>query len=124
MPVTEARRIALLEAAQQHLGREVTITLMEMLPPSGWGDVATRQRVDALEHALHRRFDAMDTKYDARFDAMEVRFDAADTRTDAIASAIRAEMRASSAEIRTEIAQLRVTTNRWAIGVMVSMAAV
>lgn len=35
MSVTEDRRIALLEAAHQHWGRDVAITLMEMLPPSG-----------------------------------------------------------------------------------------
>ncbi len=58
MSVTETLRIELLEAAQRTLGRDAAITLMEMLPPSGWGDVATRQRVDSLECDIGLRFRA------------------------------------------------------------------
>ena len=52
MSVSEDRRIAVLEAASHHWGRDVAVTLMEMLPPSGWGDVATRQQLDALGREL------------------------------------------------------------------------
>jgi hypothetical protein len=83
MSVTEDRRIALLEAAHQHWGRDVAVTLMEMLPPSGWGDVATRQRVDALERGMDLRFqlvdqrlEALETKLDARIDGLEAGLDA------------------------------------------------
>lgn len=37
MSVTETRWIELLEGARQTMGRDVAITLMDMLPPSGWG---------------------------------------------------------------------------------------
>ncbi len=124
MTVTEARRIALLEAAQHALGREVAITLMEMLPPSGWGDVATRQRVDALEHDMRLQFDTQQARNDARFDVVDAPFDGVDGRFDSFASEIHSEMRAGAAELRADIAELRVSTTRWAVGTILSVAGV
>jgi hypothetical protein len=58
MPIDERRRLQLAEDAKRVLGDESGITLMEMLPPVGWADVATKRDLDALEHklmsALHR----------------------------------------------------------------------
>ncbi len=110
MSVTETRRIELLEAAQQSMGRDVAITLMEMLPPSGWGDVATRQRVDSLERSMSLQFDAIETKYDARFDAVDMRFDS-------FAAEIRSDLRAG-------IAEMQASTTRWAVGTIVTMIGV
>ncbi len=135
MSVTETRRIELLEAARQTMGRDVAITVTEMLPPSGWGDVATRQRVDALERDIHVRFDALETKYDARFDAIDARFKAVGARFDAIETTIdtrfdaidmrfdsfAAEMRS---ELRAGIAEIQANTMRWAVGTIVAMAGV
>ena len=95
MSVTEGHRLALHEAASQHWGRDVAVTLMEMLPPSGWGDVATRQQLDALESRIDvkleslemrmdSRFTAMESKFDGRFDAVGGRFDAVGGRFDAV----------------------------------------
>ncbi len=102
MSVTEGHRLALHEAASQHWGRDVAVTLMEMLPPSGWGDVATRQQLDALESridvkleslemrmdarftAMDSKFTAIDSKFESRFEAIDRRFEAIDTRFEAI----------------------------------------
>ena len=59
MSVTEGHRLALHEAASQHWGRDVAVTLMEMLPPSGWGDVATRQQLDALESRIDVKLESL-----------------------------------------------------------------
>ena len=40
---------------------------MEMMPPVGWADVATKRDLDALEQRVDLRFEAMDN----RFEAME-----------------------------------------------------
>ena len=48
MAIDERRRLQLAEDAKRALGDESGITLMEMLPPVGWADVATRHDLDAL----------------------------------------------------------------------------
>lgn len=48
MAVNERTRHALYEAARRTLGDEPAETLMEMLPPTGWADVATKHDLAAL----------------------------------------------------------------------------
>jgi hypothetical protein len=58
MSVDERRRLQLADAAKRALGDDAGITLMEMLPPVGWADVATKQDLLALESRLDARFEA------------------------------------------------------------------
>ena len=58
MTIDERARHELFLAAEQSLGRHQTETLMELLPPVGWADVATKQDLrleSACEHGDHRR---------------------------------------------------------------------
>jgi len=48
MAVDERHRHALHEAAREVLGEDAAVTLMEMLPPVGWADVATKRDLDQL----------------------------------------------------------------------------
>jgi hypothetical protein len=57
MSVDERRRLQLADAAKRALGDDAGITLMEMLPPVGWADVATKQDLDILEARLEARFE-------------------------------------------------------------------
>jgi hypothetical protein len=52
MAVDERRRHALHTAAQRQLGEEEGDTLMELLPPVGWADVATKQDLAMLQTDL------------------------------------------------------------------------
>lgn len=54
MTVTERQRHALHEWAKQAGNEEVAETLMELLPPVGWADVATKRDLDHLGHDLER----------------------------------------------------------------------
>ena len=81
MPVSERERMALYRAIQEHLGIESADTFMELLPPTGWGDVATRN--------------------DLRMTATELRGEMAELRGEM------AELRGEMAEVRGEIAELR-----------------
>ena len=67
MTVDERSRLQLAEALKRALGAEEGITLMELLPPVGWADVATKQDLRFLE----LRFDALEERIDARFERFD-----------------------------------------------------
>jgi hypothetical protein len=46
---------------------------MEMLPPTGWADVATKRDLDALEERTDARFDALRFEFDGKLATMERR---------------------------------------------------
>jgi hypothetical protein len=58
MTVDERNRLQLAEAAKRVLGDDEGITLMELLPPVGWADVATKHDLVQLEAAFGVRIDA------------------------------------------------------------------
>jgi hypothetical protein len=47
MSVDEARRLLLHDAARDAWGADAALVLMEMLPPTGWADVATKQDLES-----------------------------------------------------------------------------
>jgi hypothetical protein len=48
------------------MGKERAATMMSLLPPVGWGDVATKRDLDVAVERL-------DAKIDAKFDAVSAR---------------------------------------------------
>ena len=75
MSVDERRRLQLADAAKRALGDDAGVTLMEMLPPVGWADVATKQDIallrgdlQLLETRLDDRFELFENRLEARFD--------------------------------------------------------
>lgn len=118
MSVSEDRRIAVLEAATHHWGRDVAVTLMEMLPPSGWGDVATRQQVDALRDEMHREFAVVRAEMHREFAVVraESRAEFAELRTEL------AGLRAEFAELRAEFAEGQRRTLQWTISTVIAMS--
>ena len=71
MAVDERGRLRLAEAAKRVFGDEAGITLMELLPPVGWADVATKHDLMHLETVMNMRFEAVD----ARMEGFEVRLE-------------------------------------------------
>jgi len=55
--LTEESRHQLFQRLEELLGLEEASTLMEMLPPVGWADVATTRDLDQLESRLEARMD-------------------------------------------------------------------
>jgi len=83
MWIDEGRRLALADAAKQALGDEAGVTLMALLPPVGWADVATKLDLAALEQRMNANFAIVDVKLgsleqrmDARLGALELRLEA------------------------------------------------
>jgi hypothetical protein len=75
MSVDERRRLQLADAAKRALGDDAGITLMEMLPPVGWADVATKQDllvvrgdIDLLRRDLGLLEERLEAHFDARFE--------------------------------------------------------
>ena len=56
MTTTEARRFAMYRALRNELGVAVADTLMEHLPPAGWGDVARQSDIEVLRADMSRGF--------------------------------------------------------------------
>jgi hypothetical protein len=56
MVLDERSRHELRLKLEQVLGPEQATTLMEMLPPVGWADVATKRDLDQLEQRMDLRF--------------------------------------------------------------------
>jgi hypothetical protein len=57
-PVDERARHELYERLQHAVGEDATETLMSLLPPVGWADVATKQDLELLRDSLGHRLDA------------------------------------------------------------------
>jgi hypothetical protein len=60
MAPDERSRLQLADAAKRAFGDDAGITLMELLPPVGWADVATKQDVSLVDQRLVRLDERMD----------------------------------------------------------------
>jgi hypothetical protein len=92
--VHERARHDLFEAVQTTLGPDHADTLMSLLPPVGWADVATTHDLDQLESRLDMRLVATRQDIDAKFEAVDHRFAAVDHRFDVLAADIDARFAA------------------------------
>jgi hypothetical protein len=78
MAVDERSRLELADAAKRAFGDDAGITLMELLPPVGWADVATKHDLAALEARIDSRFGQIDAhlgQVEDRFDRLEERLE-------------------------------------------------
>lgn len=62
MPLTETTRYQLFQGLQETLGPDKASTLMELLPPVGWSDVATKRDLDHLAATFRSDLDHMGTE--------------------------------------------------------------
>ncbi len=85
MALDERSRHELFLRLEEVLGPRQAETLMEMMPPVGWADVATKRDLDALEQRMELRFEAIDHRFEAmdhRFEAMDHKFEGLDHKFD------------------------------------------
>jgi hypothetical protein len=83
LPIDERVRHELYLALEDVLGADRADHLMDLLPPVGWADVATKTDLAALEQRIDLRFAAVEERMDLRFAAVDLRFEAQDHRFDA-----------------------------------------
>jgi hypothetical protein len=55
MAVSESERHEFYEAMERLIGKEKADTMMSLLPPTGWGDVATKQDLEIMEARINER---------------------------------------------------------------------
>jgi hypothetical protein len=92
MSVTESERHQLFSWFEEHMGRERAATMMNLVPPAGWAEVATRHDLDELDGRLTTRIDALESKFDARFDALDYKFESLEHRLDRKLEQMRSEL--------------------------------
>ena len=63
MAVDERARHELYRQVEATMGRESADTLMGLLPPVGWADVATKQGLEHLAERLDIRLDTMEQRF-------------------------------------------------------------
>lgn len=74
MTVTEAQRHHLYELVKSQYDDEAAETLMNLLPPVGWADVATKQDLARVEQRLESRIDKLEARFDSRLDGLQSSF--------------------------------------------------
>jgi hypothetical protein len=52
------------------MGSERAATMMSLLPPVGWGDVATRRDLELLEARIDAKLDQLEARLDVRFEQL------------------------------------------------------
>jgi hypothetical protein len=109
MVLDERARHELFLRLEQVLGPERAATPMELMPPVGWADVATKRDLEALEERMNLRFEL-------RFDALDRRFEASEHK---LMSAFRGELLAQSNVISAQVRTLLLAN----VGTVLSLAA-
>ena len=98
MALRERTRHQLYEAARGTLGDAAAETLMELLPPVGWADVATKHDLAALEERLGLRIDGLGLRIDGlglRIDGLELRICGVEERFTGLLATTEARMEAA-----------------------------
>jgi len=74
MAIDERTRHELHQRLGAVLGADEAATLMAHLPPTGWGDIVTREYLDLALQAQDARMDARFAQIDGRFAQIDGRF--------------------------------------------------
>jgi hypothetical protein len=107
--VTEKQRHELMKAMEGALGPEPAETLMNLLPPVGWADVATKSDLDHLRVAGRADIDLVRAELRSEMGELrgELRSEMGELRGE-----LRSEMGELRGELRSEMGELRVDVER------------
>lgn len=83
MTMTENDRYHLHQQLEEALDERGANTMMEMLPPAGWADVATKRDLNQLEGRMDLRFEKNEERTDLRFDNLDLKLTQVDLRAEA-----------------------------------------
>jgi hypothetical protein len=66
--INERARLELYAALEEIMGTERADTLMGLLPPVGWADVATKHDLASVEERIYLRFDKFEAHTEAKLE--------------------------------------------------------
>ncbi len=118
MSLTEEGRHQLHSSLIRAIGADAANTLMEMLPPVGWADVATKHDLDQLRAATKHDLDQVHSELQHGLDQLRL-------ETQGDVGRLQAEMHVGFADVRSELHSTLRTNNLTMItanAVMVSVA--
>jgi hypothetical protein len=126
MVVDDRSRHELYRRLEEVLGLEAATTLIEHLPPAGWGDVATKQDLAHLEDRIELRFGRVDERFNGieeRFNGIEERFKGLDWRFEALDDRLKGGMSELRAAFEHELRGQTTTMVFCLVSVVLTMAA-
>jgi hypothetical protein len=110
MSITEASRFQLRTAIGQILSEEAADTLMELLPPVGWADVATKTGLQHLHDELKADILNLRNEFKSDIHALRVEF--------------KADIHALQLSFETTLEKRLHEQTKWFITTMIAMNAV
>jgi DNA anti-recombination protein RmuC len=118
MSITEASRFQLRTAIGQILDEEAADTLMELLPPVGWADVATKTDLQHLRDELKGDINSLRvaTKTDLQHLRNEMQADIKNLRDE-----LKGDMHALQLTIEATLEKRLHEQTRWLITTMIAM---
>jgi len=121
MSITEASRFQLRTAIGQILSEEAADTLMELLPPVGWADVATKTDLQHLRNELKGDINSLRvaTKSDLQHLRNELKND-----IDSLRNELKGDMLNLQLTIEVNVRKLIHEQTKWLITTMIAMNAV
>jgi len=121
MSITEASRFQLRTAIGQILSEEAADTLMELLPPVGWADVATKTDLQHLRDELKGDINSLRvaTKSDLQHLRNELKND-----IDSLRNELKGDMLNLQLTIEVNVRKLIHEQTKWLITTMIAMNAV
>jgi len=115
--LTEYERLQILKWFEEAMGPELGANMMKLVPPVGWGDIATKADLRALEYRLDTRIDGV---------VVTLRGEMAELRGEM--AQLRSELRGEMAELRGEMRGLPGTVTKtfvtWLLASQATMIAV
>lgn len=124
MTITQDNRHDMHNVLIDKLGRESATTLMELLPPVGWADVARRSDVESARLATTQDLLLMTASTSAQFNLVWTEFAAVRSEMSAEFAAVRSEMSLGFAEIRVEMYKAFHRNTLMLIGAMTAINAI
>ena len=118
MSITEASRFQLRTAIGQILSEEAADTLMELLPPVGWADVATKTDLQHLREELKAEIHSLRvaTKTDLQHLREELKADMLNLRNE-----FKADIQALQLSFETTLEKRLHEQTKWFITTMIAM---
>lgn len=106
MAATQAQRAALYVSLVDSMGEEAADTLMDQIPPSGWGQMATKEDLAGVEQRLQATLALALAQIDAKFADTNAKFADANAKFAESHAALQVAMHEGFAQAAKERAEI------------------